>query len=75
VESMWLLTEWKPSLGDRGCDRFWTRRYLPGLPGLGMMPSGDDWKGPMSCLTSDLEKGPKYRPFANSSLTMARKCS
>ena len=34
-----------------GCEKLWTARNLPGLPGLGMMEIGDVWKDPMRAST------------------------
>ena len=40
-ESMWLLINEMPFRGMCGCDRFCMIQNFPGLPGLGMMLSGD----------------------------------
>ena len=49
-----------------GCERFCIRRYFLGFPALGTSDSGEDWKGPISHLSSSCEKGPKYLSLLNS---------
>lgn len=48
------------------CERFCTRQYFPGFPAFGTRDRGEDWKGPISCLSSSCEKGPRYLPLRNS---------
>ena len=55
----------------KGKERFWTRRYFPGLPGLGTRESGEVWKGPSMCSTSRWVKGLRYLPLVNSLLTIS----
>lgn len=38
---IWLLMDEMCVRGVRGWEKFWTSRYLPGCPGLGMMLIGD----------------------------------
>ena len=54
-----------------GCEKSWTARYFPGLPGLGTRERGEDWKGPMRASSSVCEKGPIYLPFLNSFSTIS----
>ena len=56
-ESMELLMDEMLLQGMCGCDRFWMIQNLPGFPGLGIMLSGEVWKGPMRDSTSDFERG------------------
>ena len=53
-----------------GKEKLWTARYLPGLEAFGTNDSGEVWKGPNSASSSAREKGPMYRPAANSLLTV-----
>jgi hypothetical protein len=48
--------------GVWGAEKLWTARNFPGLPGFGMMESGDDWKGPMSFSISCWEQGQDTAP-------------
>src|SRR5579872_4171799 len=54
-----------------GKDRFWIRRYLPGLPVFGTKDSGEDWNGPISHSRLSFVNGPKYLPFLNSVWTIS----
>jgi hypothetical protein len=56
----------KGVLLECGKEKFWISLQFPGLPGLGMMDIGEDWKGPIRCSSASAEKGPTYRPLSNS---------
>ena len=58
-----------------GCDRFWMRRNFPGFPAFGTSDRGDDWKGPISRLSSSCENGPRYLPLSNSDCIISLKAS
>jgi hypothetical protein len=60
--------------GDRamGKEKFCTSLNLPGRPGLGIMESGDDWKGPITDWIMSMGKGPMYLPLEISFCTISR---
>ena len=41
-----------------GKEKFCTKQNFPGLPGLGIKDSGDDWKGPIAASNVAKGKGP-----------------
>jgi hypothetical protein len=56
----------KAGLGLWGKEKFCTNLNLPGLPGFGMIESGDDWNGPIRLKRVGVSKGPMYRNFRSS---------
>jgi len=60
----------KDGEGESGKDKFWGLQNFPGLPGLGMMEKGEDWKGPMSAWSVWQENGPRYLPLEISASTI-----
>ena len=55
-----LLIDGLGKRGDvwMGKEKFCTKRNFPGLPGLGIRESGNDWKGPMAASIVAKGSGP-----------------
>lgn len=64
--SMYKFTEGlrKGVLGKCRKEKFCMMQNFPGFPGFGIMDSGEDWKGPISCSKVSASKGPMYLPLS-----------